>query len=639
MPRAHSKAALPSVFLAVTLLTWSCFQYAFAHAGFLGVVVMPTANYVSEGIALTVSGFNFINLGEHRVLVQAETVPREFYQDGLDTIACLFAQSSHGKPISSATVIGEHSVACVLPLTLRPGFVSVGVSTNGIDSFFHSEVTVSVRARPELYHVIGSRIQSGGDHAHVIGDGLEPRQAHSALPGHALLCGWHTPIGINSRNEKVSLGAGGTPGVFVSSAVRVCEIPAVFGHTVKLFAAAEPGTSSEDVLATKEDYTTSHGPAILSSDPPIIVAVRPWQTNSGGGSSLSIDSVRYCDDVSSLERLSFKPLLRFGTAWVDISPHSPPTSEQIQIWRSVSPAYKPTDTEGAPLAIVSTHYTSKARNPCWQRSFEIETGLSAHYPLPLCVVVNAADSALITWIRGEQFRPLSIEEVASYLVIGIGEPIGTEFHFSSQARAQSYHDVLGVAPSTGAEGGGGIVWVSRPFSQLEASRKPAHHQGQMTCTFGLTEVSLVFISSALMACEAPTYSSTRFPRTVPVNIGFDYMPALESIGTYTYLQHIFVSEPEPDAGPSAGGTKITVTTSKAEPLAALLVPICRFGNIVVVGSFSDIGGVVACITPAASSSSISFFMDDNKGACAPSGSIFTDHRSRNYHYDYFHEHE
>ena len=37
---------------------------------------------------------------------------------------------------------------------------------------------------------------------------------------------------------------------------------------------------------------------------------------------------------------------------------------------------------------------------------------------------------------------LSIEEVASYLVIGIGEPIGTEFHFSSQAGTQSYHDVL-----------------------------------------------------------------------------------------------------------------------------------------------------------------------------------------------------
>ena len=130
MPRAHSKAALPSVFLAVTLLTRSCFQYACAHAGFLGVVAMPTANYVSERIALTVSGLNFINLGEHRVLVQAETVPREFYQGGLDTIACLFAQSSHGKLISSATVIGEHSVACVLPLTLRPGFVSVGVSAN-----------------------------------------------------------------------------------------------------------------------------------------------------------------------------------------------------------------------------------------------------------------------------------------------------------------------------------------------------------------------------------------------------------------------------------------------------------------------------------------------------------------------------
>ena len=124
-----------------------------------------------------------------------------------------------------------------------------------------------------------------------------------------------------------------------------------------------------------------------------------------------------------------------------------------------------------------------------------------------------------------------------------------------------------------------------------------------------------------------------------MNIGFDYMPALESIGTYTYLQHIFVSEPEPDAGPSAGGTKITVTTSKADPLATLLSPICRFGNVPVVGSFSDIGGVVACITPAASSSSVSFSMGDNKGACAPSGSIFTDHRSRNYHYDYFHEHE
>ena len=523
-------------------------------------------------------------------------------------------------------------------LTLRPGFVSVGVSTNGIDSFFHSEVTVSVRARPELYHVIGSRIQSGGDHAHVIGDGLEPRQAHSALPGHALLCGWHTQQGINSRMKKYLWEQVVHP-VFLypqpCACARFRQCSVTLSSSLQQQNRALPAKTS----ATKEDYTTSHGPAILSSDPPIIVAVRPWQTNSGGGSSLSIDSVRYCDDVSSLERLSFKPLLRFGTAWVDISPHSPPTSEQIQIWRSISPAYKPTDTEGAPLAIVSTHYTSKARNPCWQRSFEIETGLSAHYPLPLCVVVNAADSALITWIRGEQFRPLSIEEVASYLVIGIGEPIGTEFHFSSQARAQSYHDVLGVAPSTGAEGGGGIVWVSRPFSQLEASRKPAHHQGQMTCTFGLTEVSLVFISSALMACEAPTYSSTRFPRTVPVNIGFDYMPALESIGTYTYLQHIFVSEPEPDAGPSAGGTKITVTTSKADPLATLLSPICRFGNVPVVGSFSDIGGVVACITPAASSSSVSFFMDDNKGACAPSGSIFTDHRSRNYHYDYFHEHE
>ena len=102
-----------------------------------------------------------------------------------------------------------------------------------------------------------------------------------------------------------------------------------------------------------------------------------------------------------------------------------------------------------------------------------------------------------------------------------------------------------------------------------------------------------------------------------MNIGFDHMPALENIGTYTYLQHIFVSGPEPDAGPSAGGTKITVTTSKADPLATLLVPICRFGNIVVVGSFSDIGGVVACITPAASSSSVSFLWVKTKGpVCA-----------------------
>ena len=120
-----------------------------------------------------------------------------------------------------------------------------------------------------------------------------------------------------------------------------------------------------------------------------------------------------------------------------------------------------------------------------------------------------------------------------------------------------------------------------------------------------------------------------------MNIGFDYMPALESIGTYTYLQHIFVSEPEPDAGLTQVELRLQ-TTSKADPLATLLSPICRFGNVPVVGSFSDIGGVVACITPAASSSSVSFSMSDNKGLRA-SGSIFTDHRSRNYHYDYFHD--
>ena len=635
----HIKTVLPSIWLACILLVRPLSVSACSHAAFLSAAVMPTATFVSQGIVLTVSGINFNPGDDFGELVheQAGTLPQELYRNSLQTPSCLFAaQGTHGKSFTSAIFIGGGSVACLLPRILGPGFVSVGISTNGVDNlFFRSEMTISVRPLPKLHHIIGSRIQSSGDPVHVVGIALTPRHTFTAFPGQAVMCGWQLPEGIKGisfEENKVSSGTGGSPGVFVTSALRVCETPAMMSRTAKLFAAAEPVISKGNKSDAKEHYMTSFGPAIMPSDPPVLVSARPSLTDPDGGTLLAIDSTSYCIGVNSREHFIFRPLLRFGTTWVDMNPHSRPMSERIQEWRSVSPAYVATGIAGVSLAIAYIHYGSHARNLCGQRPFG--TGRdTAHTDIPFRVAITA-ESALSKWINGGYIRPESIEEMGIYYLTAIGELAETDFHHTSSPRAELHPDVWGVMPLTGAVGGGGIVWVSGSFSLLR-SPESDHLQGAMTCTFGFADVRLVFISSALVACEAPTLSSTLLPMTVSLNVRYDHH-ATDSFGAYTYLQNMIVSKPQPDTGPSAGGTKVIVTLSRADQLSTpIVVPTCKFGSVLVVGSVSDSRSHIICVAPAASSTTVTFFLTDSKGACVSSGSVYTNHRPSGDLYNYF----
>ena len=151
----HIKTVLPSIWLACILLVRPLSVSACSHAAFLSAAVMPTATFVSQGIVLTVSGINFNPGDDFGELVheQAGTLPQELYRNSLQTPSCLFAaQGTHGKSFTSAIFIGGGSVACLLPRILGPGFVSVGISTNGVDNlFFRSEMTISVRPLPKLH--------------------------------------------------------------------------------------------------------------------------------------------------------------------------------------------------------------------------------------------------------------------------------------------------------------------------------------------------------------------------------------------------------------------------------------------------------------------------------------------------------
>lgn len=357
------------------------------------------------------------------------------YDDGDDGggggMVCVFGGEAGAVTAAAAAVVGGSSLACVVPRGVAPGFVSVGISGNrGVDAkFFHyDEVMVSFAGVGEMTAAVGPGVWARGDSVFVAGTGMIPREANAAVVGQSLPCGWWAQRGA----ETAASSGGGSPGTFVSSALRQCEAPVVtdFSRVVAMTepawggrAAWHAGGKSAHAQTNSNNNNKGHqhlsapssGPVIAVAEPPRVVGVQPGATTAEGGGVLVLTTTGGGAGVSAgSSGAHHRVVVRIGTTRVAVD--AAPSGGDS--WRCVAPAHGLTlgDGGGTPeesasltrrrdgavdVALLATHFGSGASEGTWATTIRFvsapRAGLVGGPP------AGAADAAVPT-ATGALFR-------------------------------------------------------------------------------------------------------------------------------------------------------------------------------------------------------------------------------------------
>lgn len=338
------------------------------------------------GIAITVAGTNF---------------HPDAGDDGADApaIVCVFAGVDGPSAIVPARIVAGGGASCDVPFNPPPsGFVSVGLSGNGgVDAkFFRGGAggeVLAFAAPGALRSVLGSRTWARGDAAHFAGADMAPRDALGrAAPGDAFPCGWRAMDGE----------LGESPGAFVSTAVRVCELSPRFSETLAAISSRRPSgyepppvrvaatldatharTHGSGALLSSKDETEM-GPselgmssadadaetrsaaalgaaslAIEIAEPPLVTRVVPDSVAAEGGATVDIF-------VSNRGAFGDEPWAS-GVAWAKIgatrvtarADGSDGDSSRAKgglLWRCVAPAFKPSSRHAATVALAASPF-------------------------------------------------------------------------------------------------------------------------------------------------------------------------------------------------------------------------------------------------------------------------------------------
>jgi hypothetical protein len=552
------------------------------------------------GITITVAGTNFHPGGDGDPA------------DAL-SIACVFAGIDGPNAIVPARLVTGGGASCEVPYNPSPsGFISVGLSANkGVDArFFRGAAggeVLAFSAPGDLRSTVGPRTWARGDAVHLTGADMAPRDAGGyAVVGASFPCGWRTSSGVS----------GESPGVFASTAVRVCEVspsfagpdahlPMRLGATLDVAhrrhgvrgggVRVEPSERSE---ADERRGGVSSGAAALAialAEPPELTGVSPSTVATEGGATLEI-ATRGSFGAEATREGAWA---RIGTTRVTAEPGwNPDGNVAVATWRCVTPARRSTfpspssslettaiasDSDAPTVAIAASPFGAERVDAASRRRLRFVSAIAvAARTVP---AFASATESLATARYAVPKRSIGVppsgvlSALAGHHAASIRDALGRDSADFSPAATTAF--AFGVArggpttrfayPAAGPSGGGGIVWITG--ASLLSTRGVCDFWFEM---FGdvpqhlspvIANTASIGISSAVVACEAPAFSAAAAAAaTGALLVGPngaarylylpDVSPGLDVPGGYGSVVAA------PANGPSRGGTTVSLSRSR-----------------------------------------------------------------------------
>lgn len=605
-----------SAFVFLTILDALWIGEAQPCENFLASLVTPSALHHVNGAAVTLSGVNFhpsrVSTGLEDEKSTLENGVRERLAS--DVAICTFGAPNDSESFSKGVKIGEWSLACSLPSKIGTGFVNVGIgsaSRSDARFLFGPEFLVNLLAKPVLYNVVGPTFRARGDVLQVAGSGMIVLEASIASPGHPTFCGWC--FANTERVVEASKPRGGSFGAFVSSALRSCEVPTLLG-VVALQARA---TVDSSVLAYRElSDTCTTGPIFTIVDPPHVLSVEPAMTNSKGGELLHIET----SDLSLSSNLSavknyrsyykayksyYRPLIRIGTFWVEAAIQHSKCSNRGQLLNVVAPAQKSTSFSEVDFAISNNFFGSGIRHHGQGDEAASSTVVSS----------NPLGHAKLTYPLQENIHlhGLSLDDLSErHHYISLASHQNANIILTTLSKIASVAKIRQLITASGPKGGGGMVWVTG--TSLQAISQGG---GGMLwyCSFSNIGITVFFVSSGLVVCEAP--SSEMLPKnatSVPFGL-FHKNHTITASTTYSYMPKFNILEWWPGSGSAYGGTRVVILSFRNGQATVS----CRFGTVTVIGFFADAEASVVCVSPAMNAGFVDLMIGGFYGAVHVSG--------------------
>lgn len=586
---------------------------------FLASLVMPSALHHVRGVAVTLTGVNFHPSGRYDGF--ENEVSDLAYGVGESSVAgddaiCTFDAPKDPGSISQGVNVGQWSFACSLPGRLGTGFVNVGIGSVGQEDarfLYGPEFLIHLLATPVFYNVIGPNFRAYGDAVQVIGTEMIISEASAAEPGHSLFCSWYFACSAEGDvdSEKQT---GRSYGAFISSALRSCEVPTLFGIALQVRAVVDTPK-----LARRDPDTCTTGPVFTICDPPRVLKVLPAATTSKGGELLQVQSSDHSLSSSNLLALNgYRPFIRIGSLWITPNVHLHRNPNQGQLLQVVVPAHRSTSS-GVDVTISNNYFgfnSQEGRASCTS---------VLHFRTP--------DYTDLTYSSQEikHLIGLSLASLRSSfdaVSLAIHQPTDMMLRTPSNI-ASSVAKVSQLITASGPIGGGGIVWVTGTGLQLFSETDYGIARYWL---FGNVGVSTAFVSSSLVVCEAPS-SEMISERPAAVSSGlvsgnYTFITSL----MYNYMPCINALHWWPVSGIAHGGTQVLISLSRNIQATVF----CRFGTVLVIGFSSDLKGSIACVSPARNAGFVKFMIGSFHGAVHVSGFDELAGRGNNSsHYQYF----
>ena len=470
---------------------------------------------------------------------------------------------------------------------------------------------MNLLAQPVLYNVVGPTFRARGDVLQVAGSGMIVLEASIASPGHPTFCGWC--FANTERVVEASKPRGRSFGAFVSSALRSCEVPTLLG-AVALQARA---TVDSSVLAYGEvSDTCTTGPIFTIIDPPHVLSVEPATTNSKGGELLHIETsdLSLSSILSAVENYRsyykayksyYRPLIRIGTFWVEAAVQDSKCSNRGQLLKVVTPAQKSTSFSEVDFAISNNFFGSGIRHH----------GQGDEAASSTVVYSNPLGHTTLTYpLQGNiHLNGLSLDDLSErHHYISLASHQNANIILTTLSKIASVAKIRQLITASGPKGGGGMVWVTG--TSLQAISQGG---GGMLwyCSFSNIGIAVVFVSSGLVVCEAPSSEIlSKNATSVPFGL-FHKNHTITASTTYSYMTNFNILEWWPGSGSAYGGTRVVILSFRNGRATVS----CRFGTVMVIGFIADAETSAVCVSPAMNAGLVDFMIGSFYGAVHVSG--------------------
>ena len=583
---------------------------AYTHARDIGLVACatPSATSATRGALVDVYGLNF-----------APGSSAAASQSG--QLKCVFGNDI-GAMTDASVISGTNGVRCAAPTTLE-GFVALGLSSNGgVDTVVFHELGMSsvlnfVREIKGMITRASPNVATRGDVVRLSGRNLLPLDGRANVVGAERECEWR---GASSGFEA----SYGGMGIYVSSALVVCEVPAF----------ADPSSSTEEasMYAVGENRVALVERVDFASL--VITSADYSRVTVQGG--IAIDAtvvgklgVMFTDDGA--------PYVRFGTITVAalasnaytitvISPAMAAASSTPMWVAGVPSTNSGAASYGTTIAVGQDYYGALER---YESTTTATTYRWIADPSPTmsitlkCVSQGVGETATSTnnvCVHVNQLPTGFVAVMMSYE--GAALPRSGAYDSDVAMKVVATPTSASTAPARGPAEGGALTWVSG-LNLHESIR--AGDGWVPRCSFGVdTSGSAmgVFVSSALIACETPYIGTTT--SSAQIIVAGSSEASIASGPKYSFMAKTLVSQYSivPHLGPIYGGTRVVFTLSA--DVSATSMTSCRFGTIVVNGwsplvntdITADAG--IMCVAPALAAGTYSMGLGTVRGSVGDS---------------------